>query len=562
MKLPPSEPETLHFGDFRLALATDRIWRGSTPLKLTAKAFSVLRYLALHPERVVSKAELFDAAWPGVVVSDWALATCVREIRRVLGDVARRPHVLETVHGRGYRFIAAFSAAPSGNGTPPPVRDPESESRLVGRQTESRQLLDRLESARSGRRQIVLVTGEPGIGKTALVDEFLTEAAGRSDVWIARGQCVEQYGAGEAYLPVLEALGRLGRTPDGPFVKATLERHAPTWLIQLPALLCPEEVHALQARVAGVLQERMRRELAQALEVLTADRTIILVLEDLHWADPSTLALASALAQRTEPARLLVVGTYRSAEAGRDGASPQRLALDLRGHASCHEMVLPLLDEPAVADYLHARFPRAPLPPQLARVLHQRSDGHPLFLVSIVQEMVARGVLSSEAWTFSGNLDAPVPATPDGIRQLVAGQRARLQPPTRLVLEAASVAGVEFSAAEVAAALQSDVATVEEQCHRLVEHQLFLRAASVSEWPDGTVAARYAFLHAVYQELWLEGVSVGRRREWHLRIGERKDAAWGPRAGEIAAELAVHFEQGRDVPRALRYLQQAGENAQ
>jgi predicted ATPase len=95
----------------------------------------------------------------------------------------------------------------------------------------------------------------------------------------------------------------------------------------------------------------------------------------------------------------------------------------------------------------------------------------------------------------------------------------------------------------------------------LGERQQFLRPAGIAEWPDGTVAARYGFVHALYQHLWSERVRVEKQQQWHLRVGERKEAAWGPQAHQIATELAVHFEQGRDYPRAIRYLQQAGESA-
>ena len=150
---------------------------------------------------------------------------------------------------------------------------------------------------------------------------------------------------------------------------------------------------------------------------------------------------------------------------------------------------------------------------------------------------------------------------PESVRHLVARQHERLQPEEQHVLEAASVTGVEFSVAAIAAALETGVVAIGDRCARLSERQQFLRPAGVAEWPDGTVAARYGFTHALYQHLWSERVSIEQQQQWHLRVGERKEAAYGKRAGEIAAELAVHFEQGRDYHRAIRYLQQAGENA-
>jgi len=358
---------------------------------------------------------------------------------------------------------------------------------------------------------------------------------------------------------VLEALGRLARTPAGPALKVVLERYAPTWRLHLPALLSAEEAAALQPRVFGVLAERMMRELAEALEVLTNEQPLMLVFEDLHWADASTLTLLSVLVHRHEPARLMILGTYRPSEAAREGSPLTLLTQEVAEHHHSHEVAVRLFDEPAVAAYLDARFPVSLLPTRLAQVLYQRAEGNPLFVVSISDDLIARGVIvqSEGTWVFHGDLDALTQETPEGIRQLVSSQRARLRPKTRRVLEAASVAGVEFSAPEVAAALETAVVAVEEQCAQLAARQQFLRPAGISEWPDHTLAARYAFLHAVYQAVWHEQVSPTRLQEWHRRIGARKETAYGARAGEIAGELAVHFEQGREYGQALQYLSQA-----
>jgi predicted ATPase len=129
------------------------------------------------------------------------------------------------------------------------------------------------------------------------------------------------------------------------------------------------------------------------------------------------------------------------------------------------------------------------------------------------------------------------------------------------VLEAASVAGVEFSAAAVAAGVAIPVEEVEQRGAALARRGQFLRVSGTAGWPDGTVAARYTFLHALYQEVIYDRVTATQRRAQHLRVGEREEAAYGERAGEIAAELAVHFEQGRDYRRAVQYCRQAGENA-
>jgi predicted ATPase len=382
-------------------------------------------------------------------------------------------------------------------------------------------------------------------------------------LWIGWGQCIEQYGAGEAYMPVLEALGRLGRTSEGERLKTVLRQYAPTWLAQLPALFTAPEQEALQRRALGATRERMLREFAEALEVLTAERTLVLVLEDLHWADASTLELLALLARRRERARLLVFGTYRSQEVPGNGHPLNSQLHELQAHRLCSELSLPLLHEEDVETYLQQRFPRRMFPTRLAEVLHRRTEGNPLFVVSAIDDLVRQGVVLQvdEGWVFQGEMERLGTEAPESVRHLVARQRERLQPNEQQVLEAASVTGMEFSVAAVAAALETEVVAVGERCARLGERQQFLRPAGIVEWPDGTVAARYGFVHALYQHLWNERVSIEKQQQWHLRIGIRKEAAYGDRASEIAAELAVHFEQGREYPKAVQYLQHAADNA-
>jgi DNA-binding winged helix-turn-helix (wHTH) protein len=235
-------------------LVNQRLWREAQEIPLRQKTFAVLRYLVEHSDQLVTKAALLDAVWAETSVSDVASGVCIQELRRALGDDRQTPQFIVTVHRRGYRFIAPVAAATA------PVssskfRVPRSgtqdsalstpHSALVGREAELSQLHRWLEKALGGERQIVFVTGEPGIGKTTLVDTFLDQIVADEQVWLGRGQCIEYYGAGEAYLPVLEALGRLCRAPGGQRLIELLAQQAPTWLVQMPALLSAPEIEVL-----------------------------------------------------------------------------------------------------------------------------------------------------------------------------------------------------------------------------------------------------------------------------------------------------------------------------
>src|SRR5262249_24948835 len=149
-----------------------------------------------------------------------------------------------------------------------------------------------------------------------------------------------------------------------------------------------DERETLRRQLLGGTKERMLREMAEALEALTATAPVVLVLEDLHWSDYSTLDLLAMLARRQEPARLLVVGSYRSAEVIVTGHPLRALIRELRVRRQCEDLALPFLREPHVAAYLALRFGAHAFEPELARAVHQRTDGNPLFMVRVVDELV------------------------------------------------------------------------------------------------------------------------------------------------------------------------------
>ncbi len=558
------------FGPFEADAAERRLLRDGQVVPLTQKSFALLGCLLSRPGRLFTKAELFDTVWAGTVVTDAALSRVIRELRIALGDDANAPRYIATAHRLGFRFVALVSLdrQDAESGQPPASAQPRM---LVGRDPELAILDAALANARVGKRQVVFVTGEAGIGKSALVETFIERHAGRSDLSAAQGRCVEQYGTGEAYLPILEALESLARQLGADVVRNVLARYAPAWLAQLPWLAHdadPKGAQALAQRaLADTTAQRMLREIAQALEVLAADRPIVLWLEDLHWSDPSSLAVVSFLAGRRDPARLLLIGSFRPAEV-RVGDSPlHRLALQLTQRGQASELELDLWDLPAVVDYLKARFGGATgmAVDDLGAFVHRRTDGHALFTVAIVDDLVRRRSLTmvDSAWALAGSVAELGGGLPDDLRQLVLDQIERLPENDRRLIEAAAVAGTDFSAAALAAALQADTAETEDRCARLAQQGRFLRtrAVAAAAWPDGTASAGFGFVHALYWQGTYEQVPQTRRADWHRRIGLRQEQAYGTQCALIATELAMRFEAARDVERSLRYLQLAGSGA-
>jgi tetratricopeptide (TPR) repeat protein len=447
---------------------------------------------------------------------------------------------------------------------PTPALAPPS-ALLVGRQGDLAQLHTWFATAQRGGRQVGFITGEAGIGKTALVDTFLAQVAAAGSAGVGRGQCIEHYGAGDAYLPLLDALGRLCRAPGGGHLVALLRHYAPTWLAQLPALCSPDDRAALQHTVPGMTRARMLRELVDVLEMLATEHPLVLVLEDLHWSDVSTVEVLALLARRREAARLLVLGTYRPVEVMVHEHPLKTVKQELVAHGHAAELPLGGLGLDAIATYLARRGDLAAAGQEdVAALVYRRTEGHPLFMVQLVDYLVQREPLAAGPPESVGGADrrgALDLAVPQGLRDLLEAQLDRLEATAQRVVEVGSVAGAEFVVASVAAGVQLAPEAVEAVCEGLARQGQFLEDRGLVEWPDGTVSGRYGFRHALYQAVVYQRLGAGRRTRLHRLLGTRDEAGYGARTSEIAAALAMHFERGRDPSRAVRYRQQAAEQA-
>ena len=297
-----TDESEVSFGPFRVSQRESRLLRDGRPVALTPKAVDVLHFLASRPDRLVTKDELLSAVWPDVIVSDASVKVCVREIRKALDDDADEPRFIETVHRKGYRFVARVEGlhapridAADDDATARELAPPAAAARaddaaaadrhrVVGRERELAQLGQVMDRARAGARQVVFITGGPGTGKTALVEALIRSARASGSaggtMTIAVGHCFQQFGAGEPYLPVWEAIGRLAREGRSSRAAQLLaETDAPSDLSVGTLGRGPA------AREAGPTDRRLR-QLADALESLAGDGgLLVLVLEDLHWAD-------------------------------------------------------------------------------------------------------------------------------------------------------------------------------------------------------------------------------------------------------------------------------------
>src|ERR1700716_320416 len=534
------------FYPFRLDRRNQSLWklreRGPEErVLLTPKAFAVLAYLVEYAGRLVTQDELLEAVWRGSVVEPQAVKKHILAVRGALGDRPKNSHFIETVTKRGYRFIAPVSECIASS-----TAAPSSVARgmLVGRSRVLEELPEAWRRATSAERQIVFIAGEPGIGKTALAEEFCRQVALREQsLRVAYGQCIESYGSKEAYGPMLEALGRLCRGPQaGPIVQI-LSTEAPTWLAQLPGLLTCEHRELLQREILGSTRQRMLREIGEALELVTAETALLLVLEDLQWVDDSTVDLLSALARRRTPAKLMLLATCRPLNAGPPGHGLKALMPDLLVHRLCRRIDLLPLGEADVEGYLGAQSRASPPPQGLSALVHRHSEGNPLFMVAALEHMAKRRLLTHEngLWQLRVPLEQIELEVPDDLRHMIEAQLERLSAPERHALELASITGASFSANVMSAAADVDSRSLEDLYEELSRRHHIVRWAGTQSLPDGSATERYEFVHALYRQVLYDRQLPGRRARIHCQIGERLAAMHAQAMGGGGREMASRF---------------------
>lgn len=513
-----SPGDVLCFGPFRLRGEAGPLSRSGTRIVLRPKASAVLWQLASHSGELISKDALIAAVWRQQVISEGSLSVCIREIRKALGDDRHEPRYVQTVHRLGYRFVARLQVQASPQADVPAGGEPNAAgARVFGREPELRRLDRYLAEADSGRRRLVFVGGEAGIGKSALIGAWVARLGAEQRAWFGYGCCLPRCTeTAEPFAPLLQAFNRLCQGALGARAAAALRRHAPTWWRELAARVRTRGAEPATV-AADIHPEPLRRELAGVVEALCAARTLVLVLEDLHWSDAHTIEALLLLARVLPQARLLIIGSYR-ADLAADGHVLRTVVQELSVRRQCHELTLSGLDPGAVQTYLEQRFAeRAGQWAAVADRMHRRSEGHPLFVCALAD------ALAGPCTTVASQ---PLPARLHdfvdlGLRHLDDGEQR--------ILEAAAVAGATFAVGVVAAALGVEAERVEQVCERLSRRGQFISDAGVAEWPDGTVSGRYRFDHILYPELLQCRIGSARWVRWRRRIGERLEQAFASR---------------------------------
>ena len=417
-------------------------------------------------------------------------------------------------------------------GEAPPRHTP-----FTGRTAELRRLTRRLEEARTGQGGEVLLAGEPGIGKTRLLEE-VANAARTKGTLVLWGRCYEGE-ASRPFGPFAEALGEYARAAEPDVLRADLGLHAapltrlvPAIRERLPDVLEPE---ALQPNA-----ERMRLldAVAQALLALAARVPTVLVLDDLHWAEPGTVALLEHVARFAPRARLLVLGAYRDVE-----VPPQHPLTEVLGtlprETSYEQLALGGLDADAVHELVEAVTKRA-VPRAWAQALTRETSGNPFFLREVLLYLAEEGTLGREVGAEPPAMESL--RLPDTVRQVIARRLARLPAAAHELMRvaAAFTGGIDFEVARRVAGLEERPAL--DALDAALAAQLLVAA--------GARATAYDFTHALVRHTLYEGLSPARQVRLHREIAETMEAVYGERAAEHAAEIARHYHRSASLPGA------------
>lgn len=418
---------------------------------------------------------------------------------------------------------------------------------FIGRQEEFALLWSRYEAAASGHAGVVLVSGEPGIGKTRLL-EVLAARALINGARVLKGGASVSEGM-PPYLPFLESLGQYIRTADTDQLREQVAHSAATLAGIFPELAA-RLGQVPQAYTPSSDQTRLRlyEAIVDFLDALAAEQPLVLVLDDLHWADAASFDLLGHVLRRKPAARLLIVGAYR------EGGTEQNPALARAVSELTRLRVLATVPVGALSAgeiaALATSYLGRQLDPAISRLLYTQSEGNPFFVEELLQGWIETGAISddSQHWDMLARLENRLPP---GIVAAIRDRLAMLSPEVVDQLRVAAIVGRTFDAPVLAGVQDTDVEVVEE---RLLEAR---RASLIRPHRGGT----FTFIHDKTRESLYAEVSSARRRRLHEAIGRVLEAQPEQESAQQLANLAFHFARSGDRDRGATYSQRAAELA-
>ncbi len=436
---------------------------------------------------------------------------------------------------------------------------------IVGRDRERASLAALLPAVATGHGIMGAIVGEAGIGKSSLAEDVLAELEhGPYRPIIARGKCSERLAGAEAYLPILELLDHLLHSTSGGGFVEMMKRVAPTWYVQLAPLSAESSTTTdIREDVKSASQERMKRELAAYFQDVSRVRPLVLFVEDLHWADASTVDVLNYLAGRFDSMRVLVLVTYRPSDMAVARHPFLPVARQLQAANALIECPLDHLDRADVDRYLELEFPGHSLPPSFVTLIHEKTEGHPLFMVDLLRYLRDRGDVVSNGgrWNLSQTTADVARELPETVKGTIGRKIDRLDELDRRLLTVASVQGHEFDTAIVSDVLALDPADVEDRFAALDQIHRLVQAVRTYELPDRALSVRYRFAHVLYQNVLYASLQPTRRASFARKVAQALLTHHGTETPALAAELALLFETSRDAGAAAQYFSLAAHHA-
>ena len=425
---------------------------------------------------------------------------------------------------------------------------------FVGREAERADLRRLLDQSIRSQGALVMIGGEPGVGKTRLAEELLLEARQRS-VLALTGHCYEMEGA-PPYVPFVEILETAARVIPPPALRETLGDSAPEVAKLLPELrrLFPDIPPPLELppeQERHYLFNSVREFLARAGRA----QPLLLILDDLHWADDATLLLLQHIAQQLREVPVLILGTYRDVEL--DVGRPLARALEgLLRQRLAHRIALRRLPQDGVAAMLRALSGQEP-PAPLVQAVYAETEGNPFFVEEVFQHLAEEGKLFDAQGRLRPDLEVGELEVPEGVRLVIGRRLERVCEDCQRVLTAAAVIGRGFSfeLLDALGEVQTDAlldAVDEAERARLI--------TAASDGPE----ARFTFAHELIRQTLVSGLSLPRQQRLHLRVAEAIERAYSRSSEEHAADLAHHLYRAgaaADAEKTVRYLKLAGDQA-
>ncbi|MEX0804630.1 MAG: AAA family ATPase [Candidatus Binatia bacterium] len=554
------EERQFFFGHFRLDLTNECLWRGRKEIRLHPKAFALLRYLMDHPGQLVTKETLLDTLWAAAHVTEAVLSVYVAEIRKALGDDPKKPAFIETLHRRGYRFIAPITidrqpelsqSLARSEASIRPIRHEAATTigaePIVGREEELSFLLEKLHAALHGKGSVVLITGPAGIGKTRLVRELRDHAPQRGCQWL---EGKYEKAGNHPYGAWVDMLKGYLQQRDAASLRILMGPYATELAGIVPEVL-PRANNTSSAapQDSEIDRTRLLEAWTHLFIHISREAPLVLCLDDVQWAD--SLELLHHLARNIGNQRVLVLVAYRDDEL-KMNAILGKTVLAMNRERLFYPLALEPLEQKEVAQLISHRVEKI-IAPHLVEILYLRTGGNPFFVEEVLRLLQERKVIGPT----EGGLDLTGSALlemPESVKAVINERVERLGKNTVELLRMASVIGREFPLR-----LLEEFAGQKEE--HLIEVMDRCEGVALVHSRRGLGEEKYAFTHDLLQEGLYESIGPARRRRYHLRIAQVIEKLYASNLEERYEALAYHFLEGNNLEKAVAYSHRAGVKA-